>query len=118
MSDDPNSRNIFDPTELVEKAFLLGLGALDLTREKVTDLADDLIARGRITEPEAKRLAERMAATARTQRDAMMRVISEETDKVVKASGVATKRDLDELRADIADLKAAITGQASSTPPE
>ena len=57
MSDDPNSRNIFDPTELVEKAFLLGLGALDLTREKVTDLADDLIARGRITEPEAKRLA-------------------------------------------------------------
>jgi polyhydroxyalkanoate synthesis regulator phasin len=115
MSDSQNDHTGFDPAELVERAFLLGLGVLDLTREKVTGLASDLTDRGRVSQTEAKRLAERMGAAAGEQRKAFARMISEETNKVLKASGVATKRDLDDLRADIAELKDMIAKEASRT---
>ncbi|MGQ9602014.1 MAG: hypothetical protein ACUVUT_05005, partial [Candidatus Bipolaricaulia bacterium] len=39
-------------TELVRRGLLLGLGALDLARERVESLADELIKRGELVQKE------------------------------------------------------------------
>ena len=95
----------FDPTTLVENAFLMGLGMIEVTREMVTDFTGELIERGKMSQSEAKKLADRISTSVEERQSAISKTVSEQTNKVLSASGVATKSELDALRAEIAELK-------------
>ena len=42
-----------DVAGLVERAFLMGLGVLEITRERVNTLTSDLVERGQMSQSEA-----------------------------------------------------------------
>lgn len=98
---DEKSGSRFDPTDLVEKAFLLGLGALELTREKAGDFAEELIEKGRMSQSEAKRVVDKMAEVADEQQKMIRRTISDEVANAVHATGGVTKKDFDDLKAEL-----------------
>ena len=108
-----------DLAGLMENAFLMGIGVMEITKEKVSGLTDELVERGKMSDSEAKKVASRMTEIADEQQEVLRKTVVTETDKVMKTSGMATKSDVDSLKAEIAELKAMIakgsgTGDAST----
>lgn len=100
-----------DVAGLVERAFLMGLGVLEVTREKVTNLTTELIERGKMSESEAKKVADKISEMASEQQEAVRKTVDTESDRFLRATGVATKEDVDTLKAEIAELKALIASR-------
>jgi len=116
MADQKKSDMPFDPAGLMEKAFLMGIGVLDVTREKAEQFAEDLIERGKMSQSDAKKVADRVSEIAEEQQEAVRKTVATETEKVMKTTGVATKSEVDELKAQIAELKAMLAGQGAVAP--
>lgn len=115
----------FDMAGLMENAFLMGIGVLELTREKTNELADELIERGKMSKSDAKEVADKLGEVAERQQDFVRSTVAKETDRAVKTAGLATREDVEELRAQILELKemlAAASGvnaeSAAETVPE
>ena len=64
MADDKKNDVPFDPAGLMEKAFLMGIGVLEMTREKTEGFADELIERGKMSKSDAKKVADRISEMA------------------------------------------------------
>jgi polyhydroxyalkanoate synthesis regulator phasin len=112
MSDTKKTDIPLDPAGIVEKAFLLGLGVLETTREKTQDLASDLIEKGRVSQGDAKKVTERISEMAEESQAMFRKTVQTETEKAIKATGGVTREDYDKLAAEIAELKAMIAAQA------
>lgn len=118
MADDKRNDPPFDVAGAIEKAFLMGIGVLEMTRDRTTEIADELIERGKMSTSDAKRVADRIGEVAEEQQQTFRSTVARETDRAMKTAGVATKEDLDELRAQIAELKALIVASpATASPP-
>jgi polyhydroxyalkanoate synthesis regulator phasin len=115
MADEKKSDMPFDPAGLMENAFLMGIGVLDVTREKAESFAADLIERGKMSQGDAKKVADRVSEIAETQQEMVRKTVANETEKVMKTSGVATKSEVDELKAQIAELKTMLANQVGSS---
>lgn len=94
-----------DPTTMIENAFLMGLGVLDITKEKVNEFTSELIERGRISREQARDLTERMTEAAEVEQGAVKRMVADETDRILREKGVATRDDITMLRAEVAELR-------------
>lgn len=114
MADAKKSDMPFDPAGIVEKAFLLGIGVLEVTKDKTTELAHDLIAKGEMSQSDAKKVADRINEIAADQQETMRKTVASETDKALKTSGVATKAEMDDLKAQIAELKSMVASMSPS----
>jgi polyhydroxyalkanoate synthesis regulator phasin len=106
-----------DVAGLVERAFLMGLGVMEMTRDRVSSLSKDLEDRGKMSESEAKKVADRMSSMASEQQESVRKVVDKESDRFLSATGVATKEDVEALRSEIAELKALIASRAGEAPP-
>lgn len=118
MADEKKKDMLFDPASLMENAFLMGIGVFDVTREKADQFATDLIDRGKMSQSDAKKVADRVTVIAEEQQEAVRRTVARETEKAMAGSGVATKSEVDELKAQIAELKAMLVSQGASVPVE
>jgi polyhydroxyalkanoate synthesis regulator phasin len=120
MSDDKKTDDSLDPAGLVEKAFLLGIGVLEMTKEKTQDFANELIEKGKVSQGDAKKVADKFTEMADEQQKTLRKTVANETDKVLKTSGVATKAEMAELKAQIAELKEMLSSakKPSDTPDE
>jgi polyhydroxyalkanoate synthesis regulator phasin len=118
MSDEKKTDSAFDPAGIVEKAFLLGLGVLETTREKTEELANDLIERGKVSQGDAKKVGDKIGAIAAEQQETFRKTVATETEKAIKATGGVTREDYDKLQAELVELKAMIAsqGQRPSAP--
>ena len=110
MTDDKTTDAAVDPVNLVEKAFLLGIGVLEMTKEKTQEFAGELIEKGKLSQGDAKKVADKFTEMADEQQKTLRTTVAKETDKVLKTSGVATKAEMDELKAQIAELKEMLAG--------
>jgi polyhydroxyalkanoate synthesis regulator phasin len=110
MSDEKKTDGSVDPAGMVEKAFLLGIGVLEMTKEKTQDFANELIEKGKVSQGDAKKVADKFTEMADEQQKTLRKTVASETDKVLKTSGVATKAEMDELKAQIAELKEMLSG--------
>ena len=112
MSDEKKTDIPFDPAGIVEKAFLLGLGVLETTREKTTELANELIDKGKVSQSDAKKLGDKIGEMAEESQANLRKTVAVETEKAIKASGGGTREDYEKLQAEIAELKAMLAGLA------
>jgi polyhydroxyalkanoate synthesis regulator phasin len=116
MSDEKKSDSTFDPAGIVEKAFLLGLGVLETTKEKTEELANDLIEKGKVSQGDAKKVGDKIGAIAAEQQETFRKTVATETEKAIKSSGGITRADYDKLEAELAELKAMIAAQRPASP--
>jgi len=105
MADEKKSDVPLDPAGLVESAFMLGIGVMEMTKEKTQGLATDLIDRGKMSQSDAKKVADKLGEIAEAQQDSLRKTVATETDKALKTSGLATKDEVAELKTEIAELK-------------
>ena len=116
MSDEKKNDSAFDPAGIVEKAFLLGLGVLETTKEKTEELANDLIEKGKVSQSDAKKVGDKIGAIAAEQQETFRKTVATEAEKAIKTTGGVTREDYDKLQAEIAELKAMIAAQKTSAP--
>jgi polyhydroxyalkanoate synthesis regulator phasin len=117
MADDKKKNDLpFDPAGLMENAFLMGIGVLDVSREKAEGFAAELIERGKMSQSDAKKVADRVSEMAGTQQEAVRVTVAKETERAMRTSGVATKTEVSELKDQIAELKAMLVSQGATVP--
>jgi polyhydroxyalkanoate synthesis regulator phasin len=112
-----NKRDMPDVAGLLEAGFMMGIGMLEVTREKVGEITDDLIERGKMSQSDAKKVASRLSEVAGEQQETLRKTVFEQTEKALDISGLATKEDLAALRAEVAELKAMIAAQQTGGEP-
>jgi polyhydroxyalkanoate synthesis regulator phasin len=96
---------------LIERAFLMGIGAAMLAKDRVQELADDLVERGKMTRDEAGTFVNRMYAEADDARTSMQQTVATEVERMMRGMGVATSRDLDQIREELTEIKEMIVAQ-------
>ncbi|MBE0476921.1 MAG: polyhydroxyalkanoate synthesis regulator [Coriobacteriia bacterium] len=92
--------------DLMEQAFLFGLGVASYTREKVDKTVEDLVDRGRVSREEAREVVEKMRDRGTRERSAIRDAVREELRSLLMQADVATKEDVRRLEAAIAALRA------------
>lgn len=95
-----------DEVGLIEKAFLMGIGAAKLAKDKAEEFADELVQRGKISTEQSDSLVKRLVDEADKEADSVRKTIEKETEKAVGRMGLASKKDLDEVHAELTEIKA------------
>jgi len=94
--------------ELLKKTILTGLGVASLTRDKIEQLGRELSDKGKMTEQEGQKFVEEMQQLAEESRASLQK----QTEKVVESAlakmHLARAADMDELKQEIAALRAEI----------
>jgi len=80
--------------EIVEKGFLVGLGALSLTKERAERVVDDLVKRGEVSRDDAGKLTDRLVARGKEERAEVRRLAQDEVRKTLGKMDLATRSDL------------------------
>jgi polyhydroxyalkanoate synthesis regulator phasin len=97
-----------DDIGLVEKAFLMGVGAAMLAKEKAEELAEELVSRGKLTREQSDSFVSRMVDRADEAGRSVQTTVAKETERVVSGMGLASTKDLDEIRGELTEIKALI----------
>ncbi len=86
--------------ELIERTFLAGMGVAALTKDRVEDLADELVRVGQLNAEEGRELVDRLVSRSREQARAVMRRPDAGTQTVYHdlASGLQAQLEDQELR--------------------
>lgn len=93
------------------KAILLGLGALELTREKVDSLVDELIKRGEVAAKERSALVEEFLKTAEEEEKKVLEKINTALRSAVTELGLATKEDLQTIERRLERIERGLAGE-------
>lgn len=96
---------------LIERAFLMGIGAAMLAKDRVQELADELVERGKITRDEAGTLVNRMYAEADDANRTMQQTMAREMERVMGGMGLASAKDIAEIREELTEIKSMLVGQ-------
>ena len=91
--------------DFMEKSKLFFLGLWNVTEEKVSEFAEDMVKRGKITGEEAKKMVKDFAEKSRDKIEDLQDQASEKFAKTIKDMGFVTKEEHNELKKKIAELE-------------
>jgi polyhydroxyalkanoate synthesis regulator phasin len=83
--------------DAVRKAMLLGLGALNLTREKAEELIDDLVKRGEMSGNERAAMVEELLKGVERQKNELEGKVAVSVKKVMKDMRLPEKEDFQSI---------------------
>jgi polyhydroxyalkanoate synthesis regulator phasin len=93
---------------LIEKAFLMGVGAASLAKEKTEELAEELVSRGKITREESDTFVSRLLGKAEEAGKTAKSTVERETGKAVAGAGLASAKDVEDIRSELTEIKSLI----------
>jgi polyhydroxyalkanoate synthesis regulator phasin len=91
--------------DFLEKSKLFFLGLWSLTEEKVSEFAEEMVKRGKITAEEAKKMVKDFADKSKDKMGDLQDQASEKFAKSIKDLGFVTKEEHDELLKKIEELE-------------
>ena len=95
--------------DLIKKAMFTGVGLVALTKEKIEEIGKEFIEKGKMSEAEGKKFVDELVERSDASKEAIRRQIDERIRLALEKMNVAKKTDVDELKAEIGELKAALT---------
>lgn len=97
--------------ELLEKAFMSGLGAIAMSQKMGEDLVKDLKERYKLSEEEGRAFLEKMQGLAKDSRQKMSEMAEQEVKKVMDKVGVVSKDDYEKLLNRVEELEKRLSSQ-------
>ncbi|MBT0665966.1 phasin superfamily protein [Geobacter pelophilus] len=91
--------------ELLEKAFLSGLGAIAMTQKMGEELVKDLKDKYKMSEEEGKAFLDKMQTMAKESRQKVSDLADQEVKKTIERIGLVSKDDYDRLLKRIEELE-------------
>ena len=83
--------------ELFKKTFYTGLGVLALTKEKIEELGDELVEKGKLSESDVKKFVDDLFEKSESAKEQVKKQIEKVTEDTLKKMHLVTKDDLDAL---------------------
>ena len=94
--------------ELLKNLLYLGAGAAFVTKEKIEELKDDLVGKGKLTKDEGKQFVDDLLTKSDDIKGKFEEKINETVAAQLDKVNVAKSDDIDDLRAQIQELRALI----------
>ncbi|MFH1214609.1 MAG: phasin family protein [Candidatus Neomarinimicrobiota bacterium] len=85
-------------SDLIQKIFLAGVGALALTKEKVESVVDDLVKRGEIARADKPDFLNEMLSAVEKGRTETREFLRREIEKTMKVLDIPTRSEIEELK--------------------
>lgn len=105
------SATMSDDVGLIERAFLMGIGAAMLAKDRVQELAEELVVRGKMTRDEAGTFVNRVYAEADEANKNMQTTMVREMERIMGSMGLASAKDIAEIREELTEIKSVLVGQ-------
>lgn len=90
---------------MMRKAFLLGLGAMSITREKAERYYNEMIEKGHMSKEEARQFVEDAIKKGEEERKEMKNFIREEMGELKKDFSVVSRSEFEALEARVKELE-------------
>ncbi len=90
--------------DLLKKTFLTGVGVAALTKEKIEELTNDFVEKGKITEQEGKTLVDDLVTRSEESRLEFQKQIEEKVQVILAKMNLAKQSEVDALKAEVAEL--------------
>ncbi|MCL6458611.1 MAG: hypothetical protein K6T85_11455, partial [Gorillibacterium sp.] len=84
-------------SDLLRKAISLGVGLAVASKEKIEQLADEMVVKGELGKNDSKEFVKQMIAKGEEQRGQMKTMVQDQVRRVLEELDVATKRDVQKL---------------------
>jgi len=94
-----------DMKDLLQKAWLFGLGVLDATKEKVEEVVQEMVRRGEITMQEGPETMKQLLNKAQQAQTALVDKVKELVNKALTEARPAKAADLEALEKRLAALE-------------
>lgn len=88
--------------KFIEKLGLTGLGLISLSKEKVKKVIDELTKKGQIASKEGEKIMRQLGKRGEEE----LKFLERKTRAIIQEKGLATKKEVEKLREEIAKLKA------------
>ena len=91
--------------EILERAFLAGIGAAALTKDRLQELAEDLVRRGQLSRDEGRDTVEKLLARSREEAQALLKKADSSLHGVYKDVGLVSREEFEELALQVRQLE-------------
>jgi len=95
--------------DLIKKTLLTGIGVAALTKDRIEDLAKELIVKGKMTEQEGEKLVQEVLDRAEESRENLKTQTEELVEKSIAKMKLARVEDIDALKGEIEKLRKEIS---------
>ncbi|MBN2011436.1 polyhydroxyalkanoate synthesis regulator [candidate division KSB1 bacterium] len=91
--------------DLLKKTLFFGIGAAEMTKDKVETLVDELIKKGEVAKDQRAKTVQDFLGRVEKSEKALMKKIEIEVEKAITKMHIATQKDVEKLEKRIASLE-------------
>ncbi len=92
-------------SDIINKAFLAGLGAVSLSRDKVEGFIDDLIKRGELSQEEKRGMLSELLESVEKRQAELGEFTRKEIRQILKSLDIPSREEISKLKEEIERLK-------------
>lgn len=108
-----SSGKISDMNEMFQKVMLLGIGAASMTREKIEELINDMVEKGKLTADEGKEMLEQTTEKAKRESSNIKEMAADTYQDALRAMNLASRDSVADLERRLEVLEAKVYGKQS-----
>jgi polyhydroxyalkanoate synthesis regulator phasin len=101
--------------DLIERTFLVGVGAAAFTKDRVQELVEEFVRRGQLSSEEGREMVDKLVARSRDEARSAMKKADSSLQGALRDMGLSTKREFEDLEARVRQLEHRI-GLLEGTP--
>lgn len=83
--------------DLIERTFLVGVGAAALTKDRIQSLVEEFVRRGQLSGDEGRDMVDRLVTRSKTEAQSAMKKADSSLQGTYKDLGLATRRELEDV---------------------
>ena len=91
--------------DLIKKTMLTGIGAVALTKEKIEEIAQEFVDRGKLSEQEGEKIVKDMLDKTEESKEQFRKQTEQIVETTLGKMQLARASDIKKLRAEISSLK-------------
>ena len=101
--------------DLIKKAVLTGIGVASLTKDKIEDIAKELVVKGKMSEQEGEKLVQEMLNRAEESKESMKNQTESLVKSTIEKMQLARAEDIELLKGEIERLREEISALRKGT---
>jgi polyhydroxyalkanoate synthesis regulator phasin len=90
---------------LIERTFLIGVGAAAFTKDRIQELVDEFVKRGELSGDEGREMIDKLVSRSRDEARSVARRADSSLQGALRDFGVATRRDVEDLELRVRQLE-------------
>lgn len=91
-------------SDIINRAFLAGLGAISLSQERLEGFFDDLVKRGEMSQEEKRGMLSDLLESVEERKTELGKFIQKEIQQILKSLDIPTREEINKLKKEIERL--------------